>query len=221
MTARVAIDNVPTLVRPAEVEQAIVAAQQMRERVAEQAEAVAAAQHAVDEAERQDVEAAARRARAGEPLGASSRALVKARDVLLLAQRDSNALRLAQQQAEDDLAQVIAKHADAWLEELHRAAEQARARAVDALEQFERDAHEISASGGAAIWLRSGQAEGRFDRAPGMAVVGTIAVSSRRRTANNEPLRVDELVGYLRELIEPPTSTPAPMTTGDMIVVTT
>jgi hypothetical protein len=54
-----------------------------------------------------------------------------------------------------------------------------------------------------------------------MAVVGTIAVSSRRRTANNEPLRVDELVGYLRELIEPPTSTPAPMTTGDMIVVTT
>jgi hypothetical protein len=204
MKARVAIDNVPTLVRPVEVEHAIDAAAQMRERAREAAEAVADAQRAVDEREREDVEQAAQRARAGEPLGATSRALTKARDDLLLKQRDLNALRLAQHQAEDDVATAIGAHAEAWLVELDDAAAQARERAIDALVLFEQAAHEISGSGGTANWLTSGQADGRFDRAPGMAIVGTVAQSSRRRTANNEPLRVDELVGWLREALEPP-----------------
>jgi hypothetical protein len=32
------------------------------------------------------------------------------------------------------------------------------------------------------------------------------APSSRRRTANNEPLTIDELLSYVAELVEPPAS---------------
>jgi hypothetical protein len=48
---RVAIDNVPTFVRPAQVEQAITEATGLRERARAQAEAVAAAQRTIDERE--------------------------------------------------------------------------------------------------------------------------------------------------------------------------
>jgi hypothetical protein len=209
--ARVAIDHVPKLVRPAEVEHPITAAAQMRERAREAAEGVAAAQRAVDEREREDVEQAAQRARAGEPLGATSRALAKARDALMLAQRDTNAIRLAQQQAEDDVAAAIGANAHAWLEELDRAAAQARQRAVDALEQFEAAALEISRAAGAEAWLRSAASDQRFDRPAPTMLTASVAPSSRRVTANGEALQVDALVGWLREALEPPTSTPAPL----------
>jgi hypothetical protein len=204
MSARVAIDVVPQLVRPAEVEEAVGAAAQMREKAREAAEAVAAAQKAVDEREREDVEAAAARARAGEPLGAQNRALVKARDTLMLAQRDLSAIRLAQTQAEDEIATAVGEHAEAWLEQLDRAEAEARGRAVSALSTFEHATTELTAAASARLWLRSATSDGRFDRRVPHALVGTIAPSSRRVTANSEPLQVDRLVGWLRESIEPP-----------------
>lgn len=126
MTAQVSIDSIPALARPGEVEQAISDARQLRDRAREAAEAVAAAQQAVDAAEREDVEAAAARARAGEPLGAQGRAVEKARDKLLLAQRDLNAVRMAQGQAEDDVAAAIVEHADRWTVDLAGEVERAR-----------------------------------------------------------------------------------------------
>lgn len=39
-------------------------------------------------------------------------------------------------------------------------------------------------------------------------VIGTVALSSRRVTANSEPLHVDQLVGWLRESLEPQTAAP-------------
>jgi len=47
--------------------------------------------------------------------------------------------------------------------------------------------------------------------------LGSLNCSSRRRTANGGPLRVDELVGYLREALEPPTPAPAPVTIVETI----
>jgi hypothetical protein len=73
--ARVALDRVPHLARPPEVEKAIGEALALRDRAREAAEQAAAAQANVDELEREDVEAAAARARAGEPLGAPGAAL--------------------------------------------------------------------------------------------------------------------------------------------------
>jgi hypothetical protein len=130
----------------------------------------------------------------------------------MLAQRDSNALRLAQQPSEDEVAQAIGAHADAWLEELHRAREQARERAVAAREQFEAAALEVSRAAGAEAWLRSATTDQRFDRPVPAMLIGTVAASSRRGTANSEPLHVDALIGWLREALEPPT-TPTPLAT--------
>jgi hypothetical protein len=207
--ARVNVDLVPVAARPPEVEQTIVAAAEMRERARQAAEAVAAAQHAVDEREREDVEAAAARARAGQPLGAPSRPLEKARADLLLKQRDLNALRLAQEQTEDAVAQAVGTHVNEWAEPLQRTTEQARARAIDALDHFEHAALEITHAAGAEAWLRSVVSEKRFDRPAPTMVIGTIAPSSRRVTANSAPLHVPDLITWLREALEPPTPTPA------------
>jgi hypothetical protein len=128
----------------------------------------------------------------------------------MLAQRDSNAVRLAQQQVEDEVATAIGTHADAWLEELHAEREQARQRAVDALAMFGDAANAIRRAASAEAWLRSATTDQRYDRPALAMLVGTVAPSSRRVTANNEPLHVDSLVGWLRESLEPPTSTPSP-----------
>jgi hypothetical protein len=40
-------------------------------------------------------------------------------------------------------------------------------------------------------------------------LAGSFAPSSRRRTANSEPLGIDELLGFVGELIDPPEPTPA------------
>ena len=107
MTMRVNVDVVPTAVRPAQIEEAIAAAMQMRERARQADEALAAAQRTVEEREREDVEAAAAKARAGQPLGSPNRALVKARDDIMSAQRTSNAFRLAREQCEQQVAETI------------------------------------------------------------------------------------------------------------------
>jgi hypothetical protein len=60
------------------------------------------------------------------------------------------------------------------------------------------------------MWLQSGSADGRWDRRPPTPLLG-IAPSSRRMTANGEPLRVEQLVGFLRETVTPPTRAPAPL----------
>lgn len=209
MANRINIEYVPRLARPSEVETAIDAATQMRERAREAAEAVAAAQKAVDEREREDVEAAAARARAGEPLGAPSRTLTKARDELLLKQRDLNALRLAQEQAEQDVVDAIGGHADEWGVSLRDEAERARETAQAALVSLEDAVARIGSSGSAQNWLAAASDDGRYDRPPKPIVA--FAPSSARRTANNEPLSVAELVGWLREAIEPPTAVVPPL----------
>ena len=210
MTAQVAIDSIPTLARPSEVERAIADARALRDRAREAAEQVAAAQQAVDAAEREDVEAAAARARAGEPLGAQGRAVDKARDKLLLAQRDLNAVRLAQGQTEDDIAAAIVDRADAWAVEL--AAEIVRAReagraSIAALEDATR---RLAAGASAENWVAASVSDGRFDRPTRGVVAASAAPSSRRITANGDPLTSSELLAFVSELVDPPsTQTPA------------
>jgi hypothetical protein len=222
MATRVNVDVVPKLARPAEVEQAIKAAAQMRERARLAAEAVAAAQGRVDELEHEDVEQAAKRARAGEPLGATSRALTKGRDTLLLAQRDSNALRLAQEQIEDELATAMQETASSWIASLDDETARARQQASEALAAYEAALAAIAASTAAALWVRSAVADGRWDRPQRQALDGTVARSSGRVSANSQPFGAAQIVGWAHELVEPAsTSTPAQTIPPDAIVVTT
>jgi hypothetical protein len=78
---------------------------------------------------------------------------------------------------------------------------------LDPVDERERD--EGAGSSRARSTRRSGRrrgderplADGRFDRPQRQMLVGTVAPSSRRRTANNEPIGRDELVGYVDELL--------------------
>jgi hypothetical protein len=203
MANRVNVDHVPQLVRPKEVEQAIEAAVAMRERAREAAEAAAAAQKAVDEAEGEDLEAAAARARAGQPLGAQSRTLVKAREELLLKQRDATALRLAAEGVGQEVVDAIGKRADAWVTALGKEQERAREQGRQALVALEDACARIGAVASAQQWIAAAQDDGRFDRPPRMMFEGSLALSSKRRTANSEPMQRAELLGYVGELLEP------------------
>jgi hypothetical protein len=168
---------------------------------------MASAQAALDEAERQDVASAAQRAREGQALGTPPVSVRKAREALDLRKRDHAALVLAQSGAEVDLAAALAVTADDWASALDTEIAQARERARAALDQFEQAMSEISTSATAALWLASGRSDARWDRRPALAFTGTVALSSRARTINGEPMPVSELVAYLHEALEPPTST--------------
>jgi hypothetical protein len=208
--ARVALDRIPSLARPPEVDAAITEALALRGRAREATEAVARAQALVDELEREDVAAAAARARAGEPLGAPDAALRKAADRLALEQRAQAATRLAQQQAEQDVVGAILASAGPWREGLDAEVERARAGGLAAIAAL-RDAC-ARIGDGLAIrgWVNSGvEGGGVFDHLAIGVWAGSVAPSSRRRTANSEPLTAEELFRYLAELIEPPVPSPA------------
>jgi hypothetical protein len=202
--ARVSIDAVPRLARPVEVDGAVAEAVALRDRAREASEAVAAAQANVDELERQDVETAAARARAGESLGAPAAGLRKAKDALALAQRDQTAIRLAQEQAETDVANTIAESAGRWSADLHDEAERARQAGRDAIDALRAACDRIGACGSARNWIDAGD----YSRPPRAVGTASVAPSSRRRTANNEPLNIGELLAYAAELIDPPPPSP-------------
>jgi hypothetical protein len=202
--ARVNVEVVPALARPADVERAMMEAIRLRDRAREQAEAVAAAQAAVDEQERRDVEQAAARARAGEALGSPPPALAKARAALQLAQRDLSALRLAQEQAEEAVVHAVTGQTGAWVEALDREAEEARERGRQAVTELAAACQAIGAAGGAKLWIESTQADGRYDRPVRPVVTGSWAPTSAKRTANGEALGVEEVLAFAANLLDPP-----------------
>ena len=204
MATWVNLDVIPQLGRPAEVEQTISEATALRDRARQAQEQSAARQQELEQAERADVEAAAERARAGAALGTTPAAVKKARDQLESAKREAAALALAADGAAVDLVEVMRAQGDAWLAQLDVEAEQARECGRQAIAALEAAARELGTAASASAWLHSGLSDGRFDRQPGATVTAAAAPSSARRTANSEPLRVDELIGYARELIDPP-----------------
>ncbi len=208
MAGRVAIDFVPGLGQPAEVAKGLTEATELRDRAREAVEDVAAAQSAVDEVERQDVESAAQRARSGEPLGQVPAVVKKAREQLEMAKRNSAALALALQGCEDDLIDVLAEQADPWIAELDNEVESARERAAQALAAFESALGHLTDATSTSLWLRTATEDGRWDRPTRIASAGTVAPSSARLTKNDSPLDRAALLGYCHELVEPPAPRP-------------
>lgn len=207
MAMQVAIDSIPALARPAEVEQAISDARTLRDRARQSAEQVAQTQEAVDDAIQQDTEAAALRARAGEPLGAEGKAVAKARGDLLAAQRTLNVTRLAQQGAEDDVGRMIIQHGADWTAALTEEAERAREAARASIAALQDATRRLADALSAENWVDSAIDEQRFDRPVRGVVAASAAPSSRHRTANGEALTIAEILGFAAELVDGPTST--------------
>src|SRR5262249_18541911 len=169
---------------------------------------LAAARAELERVEQADVAAAAKAIRSGEAPGSLSARVTKQRHTVEVAERNAAALGLASEAAQTDLAATMREHSASCVEELERETVEARQRAVDAIAKFESAVGEMGSAAGAAEWVRSGASDDRWDRRVPSMIVGTIAESSRRRTANGEPLGVDELVEYLGESLEPPRATP-------------
>jgi len=198
------LDVTPTLGRPEAVARAIADTTTMRDRVRQASEQLAAVQATVDELERDDVQAAAIHARAGEALGAPPAALKKAREQLELAKREDAARQLALQLAEHDLADAMTESAGAWLTSLDDAAAQARTRGAETLAKLEHALADLSAATSAAAWVRAGVNDARWDRRAPTTMSGSVAPSSRHVTANSAPLDRATLLGYCAELVAEP-----------------
>src|SRR5262249_24417595 len=126
LTMRVAPDVVPQAGRPEAVATALAEALALRDKQREASDALAAAQAAREQAQQADVVAAAERVRQGTSTGAVPAVVTKAKQAVELAKRDLAALRLAVEGAENDLADVMREHADAWLAALDASAEDSR-----------------------------------------------------------------------------------------------
>jgi hypothetical protein len=202
----VAIDVVPAIGRPGEVATVLAEAIELRDKHHAAQQALAVAQQELERQEKADVAAAAERIRSGEAPGNLSTGITKQRHAVELAQRNAAALGLAVDAAQADLASTISTSGSGWLKQLERETEDERGHAIEAIDQFERAAHAIQAAASAASWIRSGLTDGHWNHRPSppsAMLVGGLALSSRRRTANSEPLTTAELVGFLREAIEP------------------
>jgi hypothetical protein len=110
------------------------------------------------------------------------------------------AVRLPQAQAEADVAERIAESADRWSADLVDAGEQARQAGRDAIDTLRAACDRIGVCGSARNWIDAGD----YSRRPRAVGTASVAPSSRRRTANNEPLNIGELLAYAAELIDPP-----------------
>jgi hypothetical protein len=212
---RIAIDNVPSLVRPPEVERAIEEARELRDRHRLAEEELAQAKAALERARDADVAAQAERIRQGSAPGALPPAIEKAKRAVELAQRNARAVGIASEQAEQDVVSAIGERADTWTGALGDEAEKAREEAQAALVAFEEAVARLGGSTSAQNWIASANDDLRYDRPvkPTLAV----ALSSRRITANSEPLAVADLLAYLREAIEPVAAVePATMLQADV-----
>jgi hypothetical protein len=207
---------IPDAARPAAVTKVLTEALDLRRRIREAQEELAAAQAELERLEQEDVAAAAERIRAGSGPGAIPAAISKAKEKVELAKRTGSALGIASEAAQADLAAAITVNGETWLAALDRETDKARERGRKALAALEVAVQEVGAAASAASWLRGGLSDGRFDRRPPVATASRVAPSSARRTANSEALRVDEVLSYARELIDPP-EPPArvPMRTAD------
>jgi hypothetical protein len=213
--ARVALDRVPTLARPPAVERAITEALALREKAREVTEAVAAAQTLVEELEREDVEAAAAKARAGEPLGTPAAALRKAKEALVLQERAQAATRLALALAEQEVVEAILASTDPWTAELDAEAETAREDGREAIIALRDACQRIGDGLAIRRWVESGvEGGGVFDHLATGVWTASVAPSSQRRTANGAPLTAEELFGYLAELVEPAPTPARPILGG-------
>jgi len=106
------------------------------------------------------------------------------------------------------------KDGDEWLTRLNGEAEQARERAVAALAELDEALGALGALVSAVAWVESARDDGRWDRPVRPMLGGSIAPTSRKVTANGDPLTRAQLLDYVHELVEPPQQPTKPTLTA-------
>jgi hypothetical protein len=210
----VALDVIPELARPDPVAEAVAEAVELRDRLRVAKQELAEAEGELERLEQDDVAAAAEKIRAGATPGSIPAAISKARQAVELKTRDARALAVASEAAQADLVGAMTASAGEWVERIEDATGEARERATAALAALTEALDQIATSTSASAWIQVARDDARWDRPPRLMHAGTVAPTSARRTANSEALRVDEVLGYARELIDPP-APPARVVLGE------
>jgi hypothetical protein len=115
------------------------------------------------------------------------------------------------QRAEVALREAIVASAETWRSQLDAEAERGRGQARRAVGELRAALALIGDALSTRHWLDAGKS-GDFRHRPVGVTTGSFAPSSRRRTANSEPLTADEIFAYVDELVDPPA--PKPMLLG-------
>jgi hypothetical protein len=197
-------EAIPQVARPGRVARSVDEATKLRARLAEAREAGRQAAGALERAEADDVEAQAAAARAGEPVSKASATVAKARSAADAARREVVIIERAVEMADTQLVDVIEQESAQWTTALDREQEQARERGVRALADFAQALADLRAAAAAHVWLQSALGDQRFDRPLPTPVLGARAPSSARQSINGEPFGAELVVGWARELVEPP-----------------
>lgn len=205
---RVDVDQIPSLGRPAEVDRLVDETSALRDKLRAANEQLASAEQKLEQAEHDDAQAASERLRKGATLGAEAPNVEKARKVVEQARRAERAVTLAVGAALTDLGSTMEASSTGWLDELERLADEARERGRQALDELERSLADLATASSAAAWVRSGQADGRWDRRPPMTPVGAYAPTSARLSPNGQPFDRAAVLAWASELVAAPTPAP-------------
>jgi hypothetical protein len=206
MAVRVNLDTIPATAQPAPVAAAISEAGVLRDKLRTAKEAVARVERALTDARQRDIEAAAARMRGGEAIGGQGTQVTKAEQQLAKDQRSAAIIERAYDGATNDLAATIAAASPGWIDALADEQERARAKAVQALDEYEHALGELRSAAATSMWLESALQDQRLDRPLRSPLIGSRAWSSARVALNSEPFMADVVVGWARELLaEPPT----------------
>jgi hypothetical protein len=200
---KVVLDHIPTLARPDQVSAVLAEATGLRDKLREATERLAALQARLGEQEHADVEAAAQAIRKGSSPPTISAGIAKSRTAIEAQKRQVQAFALASGACETDVTSTILGCADEWRGALDAEAERGREAGRAAIAELEAACRRIAAASSAKHWLDLGK-NGDFGNTPTGVWTASVAPSSRSRTANSEPLGIDELLGYVSELIDPP-----------------
>jgi hypothetical protein len=195
--------------RPPEVTALLDEALELRAKLRAASEELAAAESRLERAEHDDAVAASERLRKGATVGSEQPAVEKARRAVEQARRAERAVTLAAGASLADLAATLNESATNWIATLDKQTAKARDEAVHALSAFEAALAELVSATGAATWVKNAAEDSRWDRRVGLPVAGSVAQTSARATANQQPIDRATLLRYCAELVEPPTPTPA------------
>jgi hypothetical protein len=208
MAVRLDLDVIPATRRPQPVADAIREAADLRAKLRAAKEATATAERALADARQADIRHGASRVRSGQAVGAPGAQVTKAEQQLAKDQRSAAIIERAYAEASDDLAAAIATASPGWIDRLGDEQAQAHERAVKALADYEAAVSELRAAAGAAAWLASALADQRLDRPVRVPMVGARAWTSARLAANGEAFMADQVLGWARELLDPPAPPP-------------
>jgi hypothetical protein len=188
---------------PRAVEEARKAAGALADQLPSDREQINVAKAALVEAERADREQLAESMRRGADAISDTTAIAAAREAVGAAERRLQGRQLAVETASQELGAAIETERDQWLRIAQRDAEKARTRAAKALSELESQLDELGRARALAWWLTP--EAGGFDRAHGVPAVGILGdvKSSAVHMANNNPVPMAMLLGWVRELIAP------------------